>query len=117
MSTFTPPHGGSNHRHGEVTEGRNFVRFLLTTVLAACLAPSGITARAEETSAKWPEPIQLVLESTTPLKHDRGGRLPLYLWPAMNPGRLDDRQAKTLVRELDRRGIGLICAWDWNYRE
>jgi hypothetical protein len=53
-----------------------------------------------------------VLDNTRPLKHPRGKRLPLYLWPAMNPGKLTDAQAENLVRELDRRGIGLICRWD-----
>jgi len=60
----------------------------------------------------WPTPIQQVLDNTRPLEHPRGKRLPLFLWPAMNPGKLSDAQAEALVRELDRRGVSLICRWD-----
>ncbi|MEI6565511.1 MAG: hypothetical protein WCR20_02460 [Verrucomicrobiota bacterium] len=81
--------------------------------------PSGAVAGAangkeigESALAGWPESIQIVLSNTAPLKHSRGSRLPLFLWPAMNPGRLSEARALTLVRELDRRGIGLICRWD-----
>lgn len=66
---------------------------------------------------KWPRHIQLVLDNTQPLEFDRGRRLPLYLWPAMNPGRLDEATAEKLVRHLDKRGIGLVCSWDHRRRE
>ncbi len=59
-----------------------------------------------------PEPIRLVLDIAKPLAHPRGNRLPLYLWPAMNPGPLSDAVAEQLVRELDRRGVGLVCSWN-----
>jgi hypothetical protein len=65
----------------------------------------------------WPKKIQLVLDKTKPLDHPRGGRLPLYLWPAMDPGRMDAARAEELVRELDRRGIGLVCTWAPDRRE
>lgn len=60
---------------------------------------------------QWTDNIQIVLDNTTPLKYGRGNRLPLYLWPAIDPGRLTPRSAEQLVNELDRRGIGLICSW------
>ena len=66
---------------------------------------------------KWPSSIQLVLDTTRPLKHGRATRLPLYLWPAMDPGPLSQAQAEELVRELERRGIGLVCRWDWVRRD
>ena len=66
----------------------------------------------KEGAVVWPESIRIVLDNTQPLKHPRATRLPLFLWPAMNPGRLSDEQAQTLVQELDRRGVGLICRWD-----
>ena len=56
----------------------------------------------------WPEPIRIVFENTQPLKRPRATRLPLFLWPAMNPGRLTDEQALTLVKQLDERGVGLV---------
>jgi hypothetical protein len=59
----------------------------------------------------WKDNIRVVLENTTPLKFSRGNRLPLYLWPAMDPGVLSSDSAELLVNELDRRGVGLICTW------
>lgn len=69
--------------------------------------------KAEGGSAMlWPDHIQTALDIAVPLVHARGKRLPLYLWPAMNPGKLSDDDAERLVAELDRRGIGLVCRWD-----
>ncbi len=65
----------------------------------------------------WPKKIRLILDIAKPLDHPRHGRLPLYLWPAMDPGRMDAARAEELVKELDRRGIGLVCTWDSDRRE
>lgn len=65
----------------------------------------------------WSQRVNTVLNNTKPLRFDRGGRLPLYLWPAMDPGELDVATADYLVKELDRRGIGLICSWSPEKRE
>ena len=75
------------------------------------------SAAAETSKAKWPPHIQLVLDTTEPLKFERGNRLPLYLWQAMNPGLLDPEAARELVEQLDARGIGLISSWDPKNRE
>ena len=69
------------------------------------------------TAAKWPSHIQCVLDETEPLKYDRGRRLPLYLWNAMDPGTLDDEAAVELVRTLNDRGVGLISPWNPGNRE
>ena len=66
---------------------------------------------------RWPKRIQTVLDATKPLEFERGNRLPLYLWPAMDPGDLDEISAEYLVKELDRRGIGIICSWTPENRE
>ncbi len=63
-------------------------------------------------SKKWPDNIQVILDNSTPLKWDRDGRLPLYLWPAIDPGNLTDSEAEVLVKELDKRGVGLISRWN-----
>jgi hypothetical protein len=73
---------------------------------AVCLSKEGNNV------TKWPSHIQVVLDSTKPLKYDRGGRLPLYLWQAMNPGRLNEEDLQELVKELDKRGVGLISSWN-----
>jgi hypothetical protein len=65
----------------------------------------------QEQKTKWSENIQIVLENTKPLKYDRGDRLPLYLWPAIDPGELSQQSAEQLVAELDKRGVGLVSSW------
>lgn len=63
---------------------------------------------------EWSDNINTILENTTPLKYSRGERLPLYLWPAIDPGDLDMEEAKQLVELLDKRGVGIICSWRWD---
>jgi hypothetical protein len=72
---------------------------------------------ADKSQAKWPEHIQIVLDTTKPLEFDRGERLPLYLWQAMNPGALDQDNAEELVEQLNKRGVGLVTSWNPNKRE
>jgi hypothetical protein len=82
--------------------------------LAGGIAEPGL---AEERKVKWPEHIQIVLDATEPLEFDRGKRLPLYLWQAMNPGLLDQDDAQELVELLDERGIGVVTSWNPGKRE
>jgi hypothetical protein len=69
-------------------------------------------SKAENKEIKWPSHIQVVLDATKPLLYDRGNRLPLYLWQAMDPGRLNEKDLEELVSELDKRGVGLISSWN-----
>jgi hypothetical protein len=59
----------------------------------------------------WSDNIQVILDNTKPLKYNHGTRLPLYLWPAIDPGVIGDGNAEALVKELDKRGVGIICSW------
>jgi hypothetical protein len=59
----------------------------------------------------WSEKIQVILDNTSVLKNETGRRLPLYLWPAIDPGVLSDDVAEQLIREMDNRGIGIVCSW------
>ena len=81
---------------------------------AAFLAP---VAGAGEPQPPWSARLQTVLDNTAPLSHPRGERLPLYVWPAADPGPLESAAAERLVRELDLRGIGLISSWSPARRE
>ncbi len=95
--------------------------------MIACLACCGLSAlllvfasvstQAAAADTNWPAGIQVMLDHTKPLQFSRGQRLPLYLWPAMNPGPLPPEKAERLVRELDARGVGVVCGWDWNRRD
>lgn len=65
----------------------------------------------EPDKIKWPEKIQVILDNTKPLIYANGNRLPLYLWPAIDPGDLSEEDAESLVKEMDKRGVGLISSW------
>ena len=97
----------------------NGVRICAVAVLAVGLGPvwASAVAKGQGDVAKLPAGIRLVLDVAQPLKYPRGNRLPLYLWPAMNPGVVDEAQAEQLVKELDARGVGLVCDWSPGDRE
>ena len=71
----------------------------------------------QEEGINWPENIQIILDNTTYLEYDRGNRLPLYLWPAIDPRELDSESAEILVNELDKRGIGIVSSWNMKNKE
>ena len=84
--------------------------FLFIFFTTACFHP-------DEKNIRWPDKIQVVLDNTKPLEYKTGNRLPLYLWPAMDPGELDDESAEILVSELGKRGIGIVCSWEMGNRD
>lgn len=73
---------------------------------------TALPGSATSSPAAWPAKIRVVLENAKPLGFGRGGRLPLFLWPAMDPGEMDAPRAEALVRELDLRGVGLVASWE-----
>ncbi len=92
---------------------KNFMAFAIGFLV---FAPSASSQPSPE-APKWSTRVQTVLDTAKPLVHPRGNRLPLYLWPAMDPGQADDATAEYLVRELDKRGIGLVCSWSPERKE
>ena len=98
---------------GTHTVRTTFVGGLLVLVIANPLT-AGEPARKK---LLWSERVQTVLDTAPPLRFSRRDRLPLYLWPASNPGNLNQATATRLVRELDQRGIGLISSWSPRHRE
>jgi hypothetical protein len=80
-------------------------------MMAAVFEPAPAREPEAGAGAPWVEHIQLVLDETKPLERDIGERLPLYLWPAMDPGPLTDQRAEELVQLLADRGVGLVCSW------
>ena len=89
-----------------MTSYNSFITMALCLIilLPQCSAPV-------EKQVKWPENIQVILDNTSVLKYDNGNRLPLYLWPAIDPGILSDDMAERLIMEMDKRGIGIVCSW------
>jgi len=89
----------------------SFYKVLITCMVITLLGCVNLS-RAENKAMKWPSHIQVVLDSTKPLKYDRSGRLSLYLWQAMDPGQQDEKALEELVEELNKRGVGLISSWN-----
>ena len=92
-------------------------KLVVTWVAISLLGNSAKLYGAEKKAVKWPSHIQVVLDATKPLKFDRGERLPLYLWQAMDPGPLDDEATEELVNEFNKRGVGLISSWNPGNRQ
>jgi len=84
---------------------------LLALIAVFAFVPTAVGSGEEETMT-WPDHIQVVFDQTKPLEHSREGRLPLYLWPAMDAGDMNEARAEELVKLLDARGVGLVCSWD-----
>jgi len=78
--------------------------FSIIFLSAQCSAPV-------DKEEKWPDKIQVILDNTSVLKYDNGSRLPLYLWPAIDPGMLSENSAEELINEMSERGIGIVCSW------
>jgi hypothetical protein len=57
------------------------------------------------------ELIREIVRTTGPLESVRGERLPLYVWPARSLGTTDDSELRTLLRDLDARGMVAIATW------
>jgi len=90
----------------------NANKLFVTWMAINLLGTAANFSKAENKAIKWPSHIQVVLDATKPLKYDRGKRLPLYLWQAMDPGQLNEKVVEGLVKELDKRGVGLIGSWN-----
>ena len=95
----------------------NTSKLLITWIVISLLGTVTDLSRAGDNEIKWPSHIQTVLDATKPLKYDRGRRLPLYLWQAMDPGRLNEKALKKLVTDLNNRGVGLISSWNPGNRQ
>jgi hypothetical protein len=95
----------------------NSNKLFITWIAVSLLGTVVKFSKAEDKSIKWPSHIQTVLDATKPLKYDRGRRLPLYLWQAMNPGQLNEKALEKLVIELNNRGVGLISSWNPGNRQ
>ena len=67
----------------------NANKLFVTWMAISLLGTAANFSKAENKAIKWPSHIQVVLDATKPLKYDRGRRLPLYLWQAMDPGQRD----------------------------
>jgi hypothetical protein len=95
----------------------NGSKFSLALMAISLLVIAVGFGKEEYKTIIWPSHIQVVLDATKPLEYDRGGRLPLYLWQAMDPGRLNEKDLQELVSELDKRGVGLISSWNPDDRQ
>ena len=92
-------------------------KIFIVWMAISVLGTAANLSKAESTEIKWPSHIQVVLDTTNPLECDRGKRLPLYLWQAMDPGQQDEKALEKLVIDLNNRGVGLISSWNPGNRQ
>ena len=93
-----------------------YVRINLQIFIFILIYPDVSHLRAQ-ISQSFVEKIRVVLDNTKHLEHERSGRLPLFLWPAMDPGPLSETEAEQLIGELNSRGVALIATWKSDNRE
>ena len=79
-------------------------------VAVALLLP--IPTHAQKKTVSQREMVEIVMANTSPLKHPRGNRLPLYLWPLHGLGTKDEAEAGRLLKSLDERGLPVIASWN-----
>lgn len=65
----------------------------------------------QEPETVWPEKVQVILDNASILEYGNGHRLPLYLWPAIDPGDFTPSDALKLVKEFQKRGVGIVSSW------
>ena len=70
------------------------------------------TCSYDNEKMEWPDDIQVVLDNTTALNYERSTRLPLYLWPSTDNWDLRPYADEEIVKELDKRGVGLVSSWN-----
>jgi hypothetical protein len=106
--------------HPGKSNGRNMAlsrpMLIVSLGILASVSP-GHAAQKNQGDLPWSNRVQTVLDVTRRLEFPRGKRLPLYLWPASNPGLLNAADAERLVRELDQRGVGLVSSWSPKRRD
>ncbi len=82
-------------------------------ILAGALAfPAANLFAQQKKTVSQREIVDIVLANTKPLKHPRGNRLPLYLWPLHGLGTNDEAEADRLLKRLDERGLPVIAEWN-----
>ncbi|MBI5395087.1 MAG: hypothetical protein HZA91_07305 [Verrucomicrobia bacterium] len=77
----------------------------------ALVFPAADLLAQQKKSVSQREIVDIVLANTKPLKHPRGNRLPLYLWPLHGLGTNDAAEAERLLKILDSRGLPVIASW------
>jgi len=97
----------------KINANKLFVTWMVISLLGTVTSLS----KAGNKEIKLPSHVQVVLDATKPLKYERGKRLPLYLWQAMDTGRLNEQALEKLVAELNKRGVGLISSWNPGNRQ
>ena len=87
--------------------------FALTVILIVLVAAGAPAAMAQTSDwPDYPESIRKVLANCAPLKHPRGERLPLLLWPVHSGVVDNDALQERIIRDLDQRGLAMIATWD-----
>lgn len=79
------------------------MRLLTLTLLGLALTAGSGNAMTER--------AKLLLDNTQPLKWERGNRLPLLLWPAIDCVSPDEPDAEATLLALNEHGLAAIASW------
>ena len=86
---------------------------LLIHGLILLVSATSIPALADPVSMdSYPRNLQTILDSTRPLEHPLGQRMPLLLWPVQQAMVEDEVAQESIIRDLDTRGIAMIATWN-----
>ncbi len=56
--------------------------------------------------------LNTVIQNTKPLTHPRNNRLPLYLWPLIDPDIENEAELEHLLTQLNLRGLAVTSTWN-----
>lgn len=90
------------------------LKILILVFVLPCFAVEG----SDKFMNKIPADYKVVLQNTEPLKYPRGDRMPLFSWRLMrNLENLNPAEIETLLKKMDKRGIGCASSWHPNNKE
>lgn len=89
---------------------RHHFSFIISVLLIWLLAIA--PSIANDDWNEYPPSIRVILDNTKPLRHPRGARLPLLLWPVQSGAVADAALQQRIIRDLDERGVAMIATWD-----
>jgi hypothetical protein len=81
-------------------------------LLLFALLLSGAITRAADPKLTRIQVLQSIIDATPPLAHPRGGRMPIYDWPAQDLPMDDPAKAESLLKQLADRGINVFTTWN-----
>lgn len=84
-----------------------FIRSLAALIFLLIISSSDYKIFSQEI----PDNIRILLEKLSPLSYERGNRELIYQYSIGDLSRLSDKDTELVIKELSKRGIGVITFW------